>query len=270
MSIRVSEKLESRFTSVGNDPSEERHYFVLGTEDERAARLAVQGASPVVIDMYFDQTVIVWRQSIDMEPAGVDTWFGVVRYSTVRPTNESVFSFDTTGGTAHITQSLATIATYPNPSQWLIAPNFKGAIGVTPDGVEGIDIAVPVYKFAETHYLPTSIVTPQYKALLSWLTGRVNTIAFKGFQGGEVQFLGAQGSIRGAGDWEIAYSFAASPNVTGLTVGPITGINKKGWEYLWVRYVDAEDDTAKALVKVPAAAYVEQVLPTADLNQLGI
>ena len=38
----------------------------------------------------------------------------------------------------------------------------------------------------------------------------------------------AAGTKRGSGDWEIAYRFAASPNVTGLTVGDITGINKKG------------------------------------------
>ena len=33
----------------------------------------------------------------------------------------------------------------------------------------------------------------------------------------------------------------ASGAVAGLAVGPITGIAKKGWEYLWVRYADAED-----------------------------
>jgi hypothetical protein len=66
-----------------------------------------------------------------------------------------------------------------------------------------------------------------------------------------VLFLGASGSQRGTEDWEITFSFAASPNATGLTVGDITGIEpKKGWEYLWVRYADAED--AETLVKQPA------------------
>jgi len=36
------------------------------------------------------------------------------------------------------------------------APDFKGAIGVTHDNVEGVDIAVPVYSFSETHYLADS------------------------------------------------------------------------------------------------------------------
>jgi hypothetical protein len=98
----------------------------------------------------------------------------------------------------------------------------------------------------------------------------VNNSAFKGFAAGECLFLGAAGTKRGGGDWEIGYRFASSPNVTGLTVGDITGINKKGWEYLWVRYADAEDAAAKALVKKPIAAYIEQVYPYGDLNALGI
>jgi hypothetical protein len=51
-------------------------------------------------------------------------------------------------------------------------------------------------------------------------------------------------------------------------MGDITGIDKKGWEYLWVRYQDAED--ADVLVKQPAAVYVEQVYPYGDFSLLGI
>jgi len=102
------------------------------------------------------------------------------------------------------------------------------------------------------------------------LTGRVNTGAFKGFNAGEVLFLGASGSRRGYGDWEITFRFAASPNVTNLTIGDITGINKKGWEYLWVRYADSEDTAAKALVKKPIAVYIERVYDDGNLSLLGI
>jgi len=60
------------------------------------------------------------------------------------------------------------------------------------------------------------------------LTGRVNQAAFKGFAAGEVLFLGASGSKRGDGDWEITFNYAASPNVTNLPVGSITVASKKG------------------------------------------
>ena len=56
-------------------------------------------------------------------------------------------------------------------------------------------------------------------------------------------------------------------NVEGVD---ITGINKWGWEYLWVRYADAEDATAKALVKRPVAVYVEKVYDVGDFGLLGI
>jgi hypothetical protein len=125
----------------------------------------------------------------------------------------------------------------PPPGQ--TAPNFKGAIGVTADSVEGVDITVPVYHFAETHYLADAVVTLAYKLTLFALTGRVNNSAFKGFAAGECLFLGAAGTKRGSGDWEVGYRFAFSPNVTGLTVGDITGINKKD-SHLCVRYADCD------------------------------
>jgi len=86
----------------------------------------------------------------------------------------------------------------------------------------------------------------------------------------ECLFLGAAGAKRGSGDWEITFRFAASPNVSNLTIGAITGIDKKGWEYLWVRYADQVDDGAKALVKRPVAAYIERVYEYGDFNLLGI
>jgi hypothetical protein len=51
---------------------------------------------------------------------------------------------------------------------------------------------------------------------------------------GECPFIGAAGTKRGSGGWEIAYRFADRPNVTGLGVGDITGIAKKDL-HLWVR-----------------------------------
>jgi hypothetical protein len=147
-------------------------------------------------------------------------------------------------------------------------PDFKGAIGVSTDSVDGTDITIPVFNFKETHYIPAALITPAYKVILFQLTGKVNAYPFKGFAPGEVLFLGASGSQRGTEDWEITFSFAASPNVTNLKVGDITGIDKKGWEYLWVRYAEAED--ADVLVKQPAAAYVEQVYEYGNFALLGI
>ena len=45
-------------------------------------------------------------------------------------------------------------------------------------------------------------------------------------------------------------------------------VNKKGWEYVWVRYADAEDQDV--LVKQPIAVYVERVYEEGDFAALGI
>jgi hypothetical protein len=264
--VTVEEKFESRSSTTGPNASVDLIYTARGSNDDLEVKTEIEAASPDIYDN-------LPRQSISIEPVGDLLWEATVRYSLSSntqppPTGGSTFSFDTGGGTRHITQSLATVASYAPLGQ--TPPDFKGAIGVTNDSVEGVDIAVPVYNFAETHYLPDSQVTDQYKGVLFGLTGKVNDAPFRGFAAGECLFLGASGSKRSDSDWEISFRFAASPNATNLTVGDITGIAKKGWEYLWVRYADAVDDTAKALVKKPVAAYVEQVYEFGNFAALGI
>jgi hypothetical protein len=183
---------------------------------------------------------------------------------------DSTFSFDTGGGTQHITQSIATLNKYISSGT---PPDFKGAIGVTADNVEGVDITVPVYNFSETHYIDPDDVDDAYKGAIFNLTGKVNNAPFRGLAAGECLFLGASGSRRGRGaddPWEITYRFAGSPNRTGLSIGGISGINKKGWEYLWVRYQDTVDDLSNHLVKQPLAVYVEKVYEEGDFTTLGI
>jgi len=273
VAVEVREKFESRKlvkTVTGTNSSAELAYVVLGTDDDIAARDALEAGSPATY-------ATLPRQSVQVEPLGPKLWDGQVRYghennSNQIQTGESTFSFDTGGGTQHITQSLQTVGRFPASGQ--TAPDFKGAIGVTPDAVEGVDITVPVYQFSETHYKPDNQVTGTYKGVLFELTGRVNADTFKGFAPGEVLFLGASGSRRvqmgESADWEITYRFAASPNRTGLSIGGISGISKKGWEYLWVRYVDRADPLAKALVKRPIAAYVERVYESGNFSGLGL
>ncbi len=267
MPITVTEKFESRDSTTGSDASVELLYNVWGTDDDLAAKAALEAQAPATYDGLV-------RKSCSVEPVGPELWEGTARYQrpennrSVPETGDSVFSFDTGGGTQHITQSLATVAKYAPAGK--TAPDFKGAVGVTHDNVEGVDITLPVYNWAETHYLADAAVTGEYKGTLFSLTGKVNNDTFKGLDAGECLFLGASGSKRGDDDWEISFRFAASPNKTNLTIGGITGINKKGWEYLWVRYVDEVDSSAKALVKRPLAAYVEKVYEYGDLSQLGI
>ncbi|MEZ6057203.1 MAG: hypothetical protein R3C01_10915 [Planctomycetaceae bacterium] len=265
MTISVEPTWRGADIAIGRDNSSVAiSHVIRGTSDEFVAQAELDRLTP---DDFGDLV----KESVQItERLGEEAWQGEVRWSLRVPpeTGESTFTFDTGGGTQHITQSLGTVGRYAPLDE--VAPDFGGAIGVTPDGVEGVDIQVPVYQFSETHYLPPELVTAQYKGLLFSLTGAVCSEPFRGFQPGEVLFLGASGSVRSQTDWELSYKFAASPNVEGLVVGEITGITKRGWDYLWVRYEPVEDKSSHTLVKRPQAVYVEQVYPYASFAGLGI
>ncbi|WP_428937762.1 hypothetical protein [Fontivita pretiosa] len=271
MPITCTEKFESR---AGDSSSIDLIYNVVGTDDDQAARTALAAAAP-------STHAGLVQESVHVEPLGELLWEGRVRYTRIDlqspQTGDASFSFDTTGGTQHVTQSRQTVQKYAPAGQ--IAPDFGGAIGVTHDSVEGVDITVPVFSFSVTRYIAAASMTPAYIATLYALTGKVNNAAWTvnadgvnlTFAAGEALFQGVSGSKRKSeNDWELNFRFAASPNTTNLTVGSITGIAKKGWEYLWVRYADAEDTAAKAIVKKPIAAYIEKVYDEGNFAGLGI
>ena len=262
MPVTVLEKWDSRDTTLAESSAVELRFLVTGTDDDTQVAAGVLSESPAAYNGLL-------RESVTFSRIGELEWESTVRYATPPATDtDPSFTFETGGGTAHITQALGTSGVYV--AEGNTAPDFQHAIGVTRDAVEGVDIVVPVYKWTETFRLSAAAVTGAYKALVFALTGRTNDAGFRGFQAEEVLFEGARGSRRGTGDWEITFAFAASPNVTGMSVGSITGISKKGWEYLWCRYADFEDEAAQMLVRRPVAVIVNRVYPSGSFSGLGI
>lgn len=258
MAGTISEAATSRQFTLSRSSTRELTYNIVGTEDESEVESLIQGAAP----SSYDGLVL---DSIDAQPLGNGAWRGTARYNRV---SGDEYTFDTGGGSDHITQSLETMGSYAPPG--FTAPDFGGAIGVTEDKVEGVDRPAPKYEFSETHYFDDAAVTLSYKLALFNLTGKVNDATFKGFAAGECLFLGASGSSRGDGQWAITFRFACQPNQTGLEVGDITGIDKRGWDYLWIRYGSFADSVAHALVQRPIAVYVERVFHDGDFSGLGI
>lgn len=263
----AQELFEGRTETIGERPRATVRWVVRDAADEADAKTTLLATVPAAL-----AGLTLLSLTLD-ERVNADTWTATVEYGIPERSQQDapdpIFAFDTGGGNQHITQSIQTVQRYgPKASTQL-----GGAIGFDGENVAGVDITVPVYQFSETHYLAPSAVTQSYKLALFSLTGTVNNAPFRGFAAGEVLFLGASGTRRGlnADDkWEIAYKFAASPNRSGLSVGSITGISKRGWDYLWVQYGEDVDGTAKVLIKKPVAVYVEQVYPFANFGGLGI
>jgi hypothetical protein len=259
MTAIISESYVSRPFTYSRQSNFELLFDIQGTEDESEVLALLEAEAPATA---FGLVI----ESLQAEPIGAGVWKGHARY--VRLVDDSEYTFDTGGGTTKITQTLSTINSYA-PSGFT-APDYQGAIGVSDDKVEGVEITTPTYQFSETHRFSDAFVLAGYQNLLFQMTGKVNNATFKGLAAGECLFLGASGNKRGDTLWSITFRFSGSQNVTGQTIGTITGIDKQGWDYLWVRYADFLDSSAFALVKRPIAVYVERVYRRADFSTLGI
>ena len=275
MATRVEEAYTERDQKVnakGEVTEIEIPYIVFEAVNEDAALSAARtkAAGVSVKDMELDEVEVTER-------VNKDTWKVKAIWKREDGGEDddddeeetSSFAFDTGGGTMHRNQSLKTVSKVPND-----APDFNGAIEVDNEGnVNGVDVTMPVLNFTETHVMKGSRVSTSYKKSVAALTGTVNRSGFRGFSAGEVLFLGASGTKRGQKNdspWEITFRFAVSPNQSSLHVGQLKVSNKRGWDYLWVRYADKVAENKKNVIKEPVAAYVEQVYPEGDFGNLGL
>jgi hypothetical protein len=217
----------------------------------------------------------LWAEQYSVEYLGDDAWQVQITYEkkgaepqTPDPMKRAR-SFDTTGGTQHKTQADSErrygVNNFP--------ADMQKAIGVDDNGVNGVDVVVPQLQWQEQYDVPNAYVTATYVRGLARVTGTTNNASFRGFEAGEVLFMGCSGSQewddqKGKGPWSLTYRFVASPNVTNETIGTITGIEKKGHEYLWVRYESSV--SSNELLKRPKAVYVNRVYKESDFSQLGI
>lgn len=205
------------------------------------------------------------RDSVSIEPITTDVWKATLGYSSdVSATNGFTFSGTTSGGSSKVTAGLAVTSYGTSP------PNMNGAINVTANGVEGVDIIIPALEFQLSKRHSQGFISLAYVLSLMNATGTTNSTGFNGFAAGELLFLGADFSQASEGETEVTYKFVASPNQTGLSFGSITGVAKKGHEYLWVMYEAFEDTTNKAVVRKPRAVYVHRVYRESNFATLGI
>jgi len=272
--VRKGKKATSSYT---------RSFKVFGTTDD--VELHTSASAKIISDGYWQYPGLpemkLRAEQYSVSYLGDDAWQVTIQYEKngaedgTDPLKRSR-SFDTTGGTQHITQacSVGSGGTLDFEKRFpSSATNMSGAIGVDGNGVNGVDIVVPQLQWQESYDVPNAYVTSAWIRGVAGVTGTTNSSGFRGFDVGEVLFIGCSGSQewddqKGRGPWSLSFRFIASKNVTNQTIGSITGINKKGHEYLWVRYRDAVD--SNVLLKQPDAVYVSKVYKDSDFSLLGI
>ncbi len=213
-------------------------------------------------------------------------WFGDVDYALVGQTNEpfqagdSTQTFEIGTESVHVFKSKATVAAYTEAGT-AVTTTFGSLINVGADAdIGGVDLDVPTFTFSVMRIFADADVTEAYiQDVFDVMTNPINDDTFFGFAAGSVKFMGLQGSQRGnEGDWELSFRFAVSPNATGLKFDgitgteSITGVAKKGWEYLWL-YMASKPisaDSLKIMKPYVVKVYVERVYGDSDFDTLGL
>ena len=296
--VEDSESRSSTIYRVGRKGSNThtRSYKVFGTTDDNVVHAEATNELSGINQYWIHPAapnVQLRAESYSVAYLGDDAWQVVVNYARDGADDDTQTdplkrsrSFDTIGGTQHITQALDNVTVFTSAGKSPVtvtsagetkfpstAPSMNGAIGVDDSGVKGVDVVIPALTWTETYDVPHPYVTAAYIKGVAGLTGSVNNAAFRSFAAGEVLFVGCSGSQewdeqKGNGPWTLAFKFVASPNVTGQKIGDITNVSKKGHQYLWVRYED--DISSNQQVKKPKAVYINNVYRDGNFDGLGI
>lgn len=277
MTVTVAEKPKGRKHSGALASRKiSRDYIILNATSEIEARTELAAAVSSTLDgLVLDSADVdeVYDGIFD----GTVTWITQTKKDQQAEAQKEidtatvVVNFDTTGGTTKLMRAFGEVSYGPPDEPFNgIAPESNLAIGLTDDGIEGVDVPAPALKWSETWQIAREEVTWAYVRFLHNTTGKVNDASFRGFDQSEVRFLGATAQPNGDDLFSFTFQFSASPTVEGITIGDITGIYKRGWDYLWTRYETTVDATAKKMTRKPIGVYVSEVSESADFSELGI
>jgi hypothetical protein len=195
-----------------------------------------------------------------------------------RDVGDVQLSYDTLGGSIHVTIAQSETV---YPSAGSNTASFNNVIGNQGDSADGTDVTVPVFNLTVTKVFAVSNLPAPGDVF--WLSGRYNAapVTFTDstthetitFLAGEVTFKGARHPVpRADGAVEMTFDFFGSPNRTNITIAGITGIDKKGSQYVWVRYDQKPSGLSgsQVLVLEPKYVIVNDVIESGDFNLLRI
>lgn len=263
--ISIAEIAGREGTDKWGSATAEASWLVKGSSDPTVCRAALLDG-PLLINEYDN----LFIESLQRERVGPTSWIFTASYSASTPEpGEFSVTIDTTGGSVVQTYGYSQTA-YAATGE--TAPNFGNAIDVQDGKPQGIQRVIPAMKINIRAQISQSYITSPmaYAKLLSSLTGTTNLYPFGDFDAGELLFVGATGEIVTRGDPSLTFSFLASQNVTGLTIGQITGIAKEGHEYIWFLHKPDKDGTTGLPVQSIRAAYVGKVYGAADHSVMKI
>ena len=276
----VTELVESRELSDGDDPAISTRWLIDGTDSELVASITLRQSTP----LQWPGTIMLRRAWV-VTPIGDPTlttkWYGDVSYAVQgggsgRPPErgEKFFNFDTGSGSETRLNTLETKQTVVKAG--VVAPNVRGGINVTKEGVDGVDVLTKEFRFSETHYFGADEVSNGFIQTIKDSAVTVNSDSFRGFSAGEVMFVSASGSRRGTDEndgWEINFNFTVRGTIaagTKITEDLTLTAAVDGWDYIWVSYDKEPDNATKQVLLIGQVARVERIYDRTDFAILNI
>lgn len=272
----LCERVLTDISISGNEDPEniDLTYLVIGVEDEFAARDLVLATSPGV---YEECT----RKSVELEKREETALYFRVSYThTGTEKNEKPepeVSFD-------LSQSNVTLKrAYSQKSYGSEAPDAGLAIGWNGKSgdqceIAGVEISTSVIRKSYTVPMKYKELTVSWEKKIARLFGKVNSSSWKGYEPGEVLFLGCtfSGVDSRKTIFNVTFNFGISFNERNVEIGTDSKgkqirIDKYGWQYVWdiVKSQYAESQNIPPAIKI-MGVYVSSVYKAADLNALGI
>ena len=189
--------------------------------------------------------------------------------------SEPTMSFDTSGGTSTMTIAKWQKTLKKGSVEPGLAINWNGKVNEDSD-IRGVEIVIPSSRETWTKSIPTSRAeSTSFKRKIAELTGKVNSKKFKGWNEGEVLFLGASFTADKSKDKTVVtYNFLIRFN----GADEINGVKYKkyGHEYLWAmpKITQKKENTQATSKTTPTleaeGVYLARVYDYVDLNELGI
>lgn len=297
-SVTIEEAADSPIREEGRNPRATRKFRIFGTDSAATAYSSIMSYLETnYYSSYLDgigtfdiplsnvrlekvEHTLVYNAECSFEFPDDETDSDINDSSYTYPdVEDNDYQFSVSGGTSHVSHSIATL--YAVPASGYAVRNFNGGIGANEDGgFDGCDIITPRAAFSITVSRAKSFLTSAMRIAYANVIGHINSTTFDSYAPGEVIFRGfstrvvwfsyndSNGNTYKDWYWRIQYSFEAAPTMTYVLNG--TTITKRGWDYMWRLVEKTENLTTNQLDSVVRQINVEQVYPAGDFSVLGL
>ena len=256
-------------------------YIVEGTEDDITACTSAYEFAP-------DEFSEIPKKSASVaERLTENAWKIEVNYGSESKSSsgdsgseddETTMNFDCSAGTKHMTQAIEQTCVYAGSGESKDSSDEASAVPIGWNGKDGseseaagVDVSIGELRETYTKTMSKSKVTgTSWKRKVAELVGKVNSGSFKGWNAGEVMFLGCSYSApsKGSKKVSVSFHFAIRLNESKATVAGQNIGSKKGFEYLWALTDDeVRDGERKRKVR---KIYKAVVCETDGFGGLGI